>query len=299
MTDSPNAATTGVDPYAEARLADVTSTSPPAPGWCQAGDESPRAARHCDVRASPPPWSPRLEYQQHRFRLRSGDWVSVRRLCPEDGPALAAFVERLSAQSRYRRFHSALPRLTAQMISYLTDIDHHDHEALVAVPPGAGGIIVGVARFIRDPAQPDTAEVAVVVADSWQRRGLGTLLLRRLARRASEEGISSVTGDLLAENHPTIQFAHRLGVRSMDNHGSTVTTRMDIAEWAVDDPDAGSLLRTLIAAEVALVPRLVQPMLDLSVELIRTLVVPISHIAWRTTEHTQIDGQVLRAGQRH
>ena len=269
MTDSPNAATTGVDPYAEARLADVTSTSPPAPGWCQAGDESPRAARHCDVRASPPPWSPRLEYQQHRFRLRSGDWVSVRRLCPEDAPALAAFIERLSAQSRYRRFHSALPRLTGQMISYLTDIDHHDHEALIAVPPGTGGVIVGVARFIRDPAHPDTAEVAVVVADSWQRHGLGTLLLRRLARRAREVGISSVTGDILAENHPTIRLARRLGVRSMANHGSTVATRMNISDWAVDDSDAGSLLRTLIAAEVTLLPRLVQPMLDLSVDLIR------------------------------
>jgi hypothetical protein len=45
----------------------------------------------------------------------------------------------------------------------------------------------------------------------------------------------------------------------MDNHGSTVTTRMDLADWAVDDRDAGSPLRALIAAEVILVPRLVQP----------------------------------------
>ncbi|MDQ5840333.1 MAG: GNAT family N-acetyltransferase, partial [Chloroflexota bacterium] len=216
-------------------------------------------------------------YRQHRFRLPSGDWVSVRQLRPGDAPALATAVERLSALSRYRRFHSALPRLTERMISYLTDIDHHDHEALVAVPPGAGGIIVGVARFIRDPAHPDTAEVAVVVADSWQRRGLGTLLLRRLARRASEVGISSVTGDILAENRPTIELARRLGARSMDNHGSTVTTRMDIADCAVDDSDAGSLLRALAAAEVVLVPRLVRPMLDLSVELIRTLVVPATN----------------------
>lgn len=297
MTESPNAATTRADPDAEARPAEVTCPSPPAPVGRLAGAGSVKAAKHCGLRASPPPWAPRREYRQHRFRLRSGDWVSVRQIRPEDAPALATAVERLSALSRFRRFHSALPRLTEQMIRYLTDIDHHDHEALVAVPPGAGGIIVGVARFIRDPAQPDTAEVAVVVADSWQRRGLGTLLLRRLARRASEEGISSVTGDILAENHPTIQFAQRLGVRSMDNHGSTVTTRMDIADCAVDDPDAGSLLRTLIAAEVDLVPRLVQPMLDLSVELIRTLVVPVSHIAWPRTQLTHIDGQGLRAGE--
>jgi hypothetical protein len=52
------------------------------------------------------------------------------------------------------------------MVIDLTDIDHHNHEALVAVPAGKSGIIVGVARFIRDPAHPDTAEVAVAVADS-------------------------------------------------------------------------------------------------------------------------------------
>ena len=107
----------------------------------------------------------------------------------------------------------------------------------------------------------------------------GTLLLRRLARRAGEVGIHSVTGDILAENHPTMKLARRLGARSMDNHGSTVTTRMDIADWAVDDRDAGSLLRALIAAEVILVPRFVQPMMDLSVELLRTIVVPVSHVA--------------------
>jgi len=195
--------------------------------------------------------------------------VSVRQLRPGDGPALAAFVERLSALSRYRRFHSAVRRLTKQMIGYLTDIDHHDHEALVAVPPGTGGMIVGVARFIRDPAHPDTAEVAVVVAYSWQRRGLGRLLLRRLARRASDVGISSVTGDILAENHPMIGLARRLGARSMDNHGSTVTT-----------------------AEVVLVPRPVRLMLDLSFDLIRTLVIPIIRLA-RT-----VSGRGLGAGGR-
>ena len=195
--------------------------------------------------------------------------MSVRQLRPGDGPALAAFVERLSALSRYRRFHSAVPRLTKQMIGYLTDIDHHDHEALVAVPPGTGGMIVGVARFIRDPAHPDTAEVAVVVAYSWQRRGLGRLLLRRLARRASDVGISSVTGDILAENHPMIGLARRLGARSMDNHGSTVTT-----------------------AEVVLVPRPVRLMLDLSFDLIRTLVIPIIRLA-RT-----VSGRGLGAGGR-
>ena len=300
MTESPNAATTQVGHNAEVRPVNVTlAFSPPVAVGRLAGDQRVKTAKHCDLRGPRQLRPLTRDGRQQMLQLRSGDWVSVRQLRPKDAPALAAAVERLSALSRYRRFHSAAPRLTDQMIKYLTDVDHHDHEALVAVQPGTGGIIIGVARFIRDPAHPDTAEVAVVVTDSWQRRGVGTLLLRRLARRASDEGIRFVTGNILAENHPTIKLAQRLGARSMANHGSTVTTRMDITDWAVDDSDAGSLLEALVAAEVAMVPRLVQPMLDLSVELIRTLVVPISHIAWRTTEHTQIDGQVLRAGQRH
>ena len=267
MTESPNVALTRVDPDAEVHPANViraswpTRIGPPA--------EMPATtAKLCHVRAA----RPRAMHQDrrpHSFRLHSGHWVSIRPLCPEDAPALAGAVERLSPLSRYRRFHSALPRLTEQMIKYLTEIDHHDHEALVAVLPGADGIIVGVARFIRDPAHPDTAEVAVVVADSWQRRGLGTLLLRRLAGRANEVGIRSVTGDILAENYPTIKLAQRLGARPIANQGSMVTTRMDMTEWVVHEPDAGSALRMLVAAEVALLPRLVQPMLDLSVKMIR------------------------------
>lgn len=268
MTGSAIAATTRVEPDSEARRADVISTSLRVRGGCVALAQV-RAANHRDLGASLTPWPPRRDNRQRRFRLRSGDRVSVRQLCAEDAPALAAFVEGLSALSRYRRFHSALPRLSEHMIDYLTAIDHHDHEALVAVPHGTAGSIVGVARFIRDPAHPATAEVAVVVADSWQRRGLGTLLLHRLARRADEVGINSVAGEILAENDPTMKFARRLGARSMANHGSTVTARMDLADWAVDDSDGGSLLPSLIAAEVALLPRLVQPMLDLSVEMIR------------------------------
>jgi len=286
MTENPNAVTTPVDSDAEARPGDATRTSRPAPVGHPARDDAVKSVEHGDLPASPPPPCPsRRDGRQHRVRLRSGDWVWVRQLRPGDGPALAAFVERLSSLSRYRRFHSAVPRLTEQMIGYLTDIDHHDHEALVAVPAGTGGMIVGVARFIRDPAHPDTAEVAVVVADSWQRRGLGTLLLRRLAGRASEVGISSVTGDILAENHPTIGLARRLGARSMDNHGSTVTTRMDLAQCPAGDTDAGPL-GALVAAEVVLVPRLIQPMLDWSVDLIRTLVAPVTHITWPTPQLT-------------
>ena len=164
--------------------------------------------------------------EERRFRLRSGHTVLIRPIRSDDAPALAAAVEQLSEQSRYRRFHTHLPRLNAQMLTYLTDIDHHDHEALVALAPGSGDI-VGVARFIRDTTTPDTAELAIVVADAWHRRGLGTLLIRQLTRCAAEVGIDHFTAEILAENTPTLALVHRLGDAELTDHGPTTTARMD------------------------------------------------------------------------
>src|ERR1039458_6281374 len=135
----------------------------------------------------------------HRITLRSGQRVLVRALRPDDGPGLAEAFEQLSETSRYRRFFAVKPHLSEQSLAYFTDVDHHDHEALV-----------GVARFIRDPREPDQAEVAVTVIDSWQRRGLGTVLLRELAQRAAEEGIRHFTAEILAENQTMLTLAHRL-----------------------------------------------------------------------------------------
>ena len=136
--------------------------------------------------------------------------MRIRAVRPDDGPGLAEAFEQLSETSRYRRFFSVKPRLSEQSLAFFTDVDHRDHEALVAVTPDSGKL-VGVARFIRDPRKPDQAEVAVTVVDSWQRHGLGTALLHNLAERAAQEGIRQFTADILAENQPMLTLAHRLG----------------------------------------------------------------------------------------
>ncbi len=287
MTEGSSEATTR--PYPDAPPDPAQVIRPSWPAWIGPTAWPAIASNFRRIQAASATHPVRKDPRQ-RVRLRSGDQVTIRPLCPQDAAALATAVERLSALSRYRRFHSTLPRLTDEMITYFTEIDHHDHEALVAVVPGTGGIIVGVARFIRDPAHPHTAEVAVVVADSWQRRGLGTVLLRRLARRANEVGVRSITGDILAENHPTIKLARRLGARPIANHGSTMTTSIDITQVAVEDSDAGSALSTLVAAEVAAGLRLIHSMLDCSVVLIRLFVVPISQTAWPTSQLIHLDG---------
>ena len=89
--------------------------------------------------------------------------------------------------------------LSAAELRYFTDLDHRDHEALGAVSP-AGGRGVGVARYVRDSADPQTAEIAITIVDDWQGRGLGTELLAQLSSRARRAGIRRFTALVAADN---------------------------------------------------------------------------------------------------
>jgi RimJ/RimL family protein N-acetyltransferase len=143
-------------------------------------------------------------------RLRDGEQILIRPIRPEDREELAAGMERLSPESRYRRFFTPTSGLTASELSYLTEVDHHDHEALVALEPATEHGI-GVARFVRSPADGERAEVAVAVADSWHNRGVATALLARLTERAREEGVRRFSAEILADNRPMLELIEELG----------------------------------------------------------------------------------------
>ncbi len=156
-----------------------------------------------------------------RVTLAPGLEVIIRPIRPEDRHLLSAAFTRLSPESRYQRFFAPVERLTESDLGYLTEIDHHDHEALVAIDPEDGGI-VAVARYVctsrlghddGDGSRTGTlkpaalrsgslkeAEVAVIVGDPWQGKGLATALLQRLARRASEEGVDYFLALVLEDN---------------------------------------------------------------------------------------------------
>ena len=154
--------------------------------------------------------------------LRDGSRVRVRPIEPDDRDALAAAFERLSDRSRYRRFLAATPRLTSTVLTYLTDVDHHDHEALVAFDEASGDLI-GVGRFVREEGDDEAAEAAITVADDWQGRGLGTTLLELISARAREEGIERFTATLLAENREMLDLFDALGpVRVVDRREGTI-----------------------------------------------------------------------------
>ncbi|MBA3261406.1 MAG: GNAT family N-acetyltransferase [Thermoleophilaceae bacterium] len=168
----------------------------------------------------------------------------MRPIRPDDRDELAAGIHRLSPESRYRRFFTPTSELSSSQLTYLTDVDHRDHEALVAIEPDTGHGL-GVARFVRSVEDKERAEVAVAVADSWQGRGVATALLNRLTERAREEGIRRFSAEILADNRPMLELIDDLGEVSVKHrdHGSV--------EVEVELPDEGigaALRETLRAA---------------------------------------------------
>ena len=157
--------------------------------------------------------------------LRDGSRVEIRPIEPDDRAALAEGFERLSPESRYRRFFGPMPHLSESFLDYLTRVDHHDHEALVAVDPQTGDG-VGVARYVR--TDPAVAEPAVVVADDWQGRGVATCLLDALADRAREEGIERFEAPVLATNDDAIAVLERLGSARIRPEGREVRLTVDL-----------------------------------------------------------------------
>src|SRR6476620_3236249 len=134
--------------------------------------------------------------------LRDGSAVLIRPVRRADARLLADGFARLSTRSRRLRFLSPKMELSPAELGYFTDVDHHNHEALGALDH-ADGRGVGIARYIRDAADPQAAEIAVTVIDDWQGRGLGTELMAQLSERARSEGIRRFTA-LVAAGNPAM-----------------------------------------------------------------------------------------------
>ena len=128
------------------------------------------------------------------------------RLEPADGIELRRFFFRLSPETLYRRFHSPITRPEQAHPQFLLDVDHHDREAVVAVVDGE---IVGVARYVRRSGM-SAAEVAVVVADAWQRQGIATRMITALAAFAAAAGVERFTMTMQADNKPVLRLMSRL-----------------------------------------------------------------------------------------
>jgi GNAT superfamily N-acetyltransferase len=161
--------------------------------------------------------------------LTDGRKALLRPLDTSDRERIIAAFERLSEESRYRRFFAPLQELSRRSLDYLTDIDHRDHEAIVAIDPESDEL-VGVARYVRLEPGSDGAEAAVVVADDWQRRGLGRALLERLAARARTERICRFTALVQADTRRALELLAEIGPTSRSLEGDLVELDIELPE---------------------------------------------------------------------
>jgi acetyltransferase len=137
--------------------------------------------------------------------------VQIRSIEVADAMLIREFVRSLSFKTRYLRFMSGVEELSAQMVDRLTRLDHHRDAALIGIVNTDGADrVVGVARYAAS-ADGESCEFAIVVADEWQRRGLGSRLLALLVERASSRGLKRIRGDILAINLPMTAFAKAQG----------------------------------------------------------------------------------------
>ena len=153
--------------------------------------------------------------------LPGGSSVLLRPIRADDKAGLAAAHRRLSERSQYRRFMCPHPELTPDELRYFTEIDHATHEAIIALDPASGDLI-GVARYIGGaPGEP--AELAVMVVDAWQNRGVGTALVEALRARARANGVSCLLAEVLTTNRPMVALLHELGHERCVRRGGGVS----------------------------------------------------------------------------
>jgi GNAT superfamily N-acetyltransferase len=176
--------------------------------------------------------------------------VLIRPYESADGELVDAMSARLSKHSLYERFFAGTPSLPSRYLAVLAKADHHDREVLLAVSAGA---VIGIAEYARDRTAPDRADLAVLVADDWQRRGIGRRLVTELACLAADRGIAAFAADTLATNRPALAAIARLwpGARA-DRDGTTVGFSLPVRALLPEVEGLGDLVAGALQAGAGL-----------------------------------------------
>ena len=157
------------------------------------------------------------------WRLTDGAKVTIRTIRADDASMLQGFVRRLSARSRRFRFFVAIAELSAAQLERFVNLDRGRGLALVALTERPQGTaIIAEARCVL-VEETGNAEFAVAVADEFQRRGLGTRLVKSLLAYASGKGIRRLFGEIMADNHGMLAFVSRLGFQVSANNSDRTT----------------------------------------------------------------------------
>ncbi len=165
-------------------------------------------------------------------KLRDGSIYYLRPVLPGDSERTANGPVEFSSETLYRRFQS-MRTPTKSLMTYLFEVDYLHHFVWV-MTEGAEGPVVADARFVRDEKDPAVAEVAFIVGDDYQGRGIGTFLMRALIVTADYVGVHRFTARVLSDNHPMRAILNRFDAEwHRDDLGVVITV--------VDVPDPRSL----------------------------------------------------------
>lgn len=144
--------------------------------------------------------------------LRDGSAVEIRALRPDDEADMLAALEQTSAQSRQRRFFVMKRHFSDKERAFFMDVDFKNHLALVVLAEDAGRkVVVAGGRYI--VFEPGRAEMAFMVIDAWQGRGIGSILMRHLITIATEAGLKELMAEVLPENAAMLNIFRKFGFR--------------------------------------------------------------------------------------
>jgi acyl-CoA synthetase (NDP forming)/RimJ/RimL family protein N-acetyltransferase len=157
--------------------------------------------------------------------LRDGSTAHLRPITPADADLLVSFYARVSEESKYYRFFAPYPELSERDVARFTQVDYRDRLALIVT---VGDAMIGVGRYER--TGPNSAEVAFLIEDAHQGRGLGQLLLEHLAQAAREQGIARFVAEVLPDNRKMITVFTEAGYKvAREFEDGVIVVEFDIA----------------------------------------------------------------------
>jgi acyl-CoA hydrolase/GNAT superfamily N-acetyltransferase len=168
---------------------------------------------------------------EHYSTLRDGTEIFFRPIKPTDEPALSEMLYSLSEQSVKTRYMTRTAAFPHRHVQQLTNVDYKKDFAIVGVVPSASGEeIVAIAQYFLDP-QTQAAEVAFVVQDEWQQKGMGTFLLDYITKIARQRGVKRFYAKVLPNNKPMLAIFHNSGYKvNTEFDGDVYNITYDLAK---------------------------------------------------------------------
>lgn len=157
------------------------------------------------------------------WTLGDGEKITLRHIIPADAAKEQAFVHGLSSESSYRRFHGTIKDLSKEALKEFTELDVRNAVAMVVLRSGEKGEEeIGVARYVIDPDRAD-CEFAIVVADRWQKHGIGTRLMNALISHLQAGGVKQISGSVIKSNSTMRTFMKQMGFEEIDDPDDSST----------------------------------------------------------------------------